>query len=470
MVQEEINRSNDIILSTYEGISEVVYKVTITDEIEALIDEANTASSERKDEIRQLIFEEYEHLYEYFSEINFRQFHFHLLGGESLLRFHRPETYGDNLTGIRDSVTRAQEEGVFVEGFEEGKIFNGYRFVYPIYHDEVVVGSVEVSVSYMTVDELAHEFSQYHTIFLIKNEVVNAKVFEDEIENYVRVEEFPDFYVEVMTDEIETLAEAIEISNEDLHRINSIVNESIIDGHYNDMEVNIHDLDDKTIFTIINPVENINGDVVAYNVYYGNEEIYRQMSEVDKTTMIIVYMMNIMVLLTLIIIAYFFIRAREISYRDKLTNLYNRTYFNKKIVNTIQSSEKTAIIMLDIDDFKKINDTYGHNEGDKVLKIISKIIEENIRNTDVPIRWGGEEFTVILTNSAEEQGVRIAERIRKSIEAYTFGNYPVTASFGVTEYVKDEEIINFFKRVDENLYSAKREGKNITVSTGKRKV
>jgi len=156
--------------------------------------------------------------------------------------------------------------------------------------------------------------------------------------------------------------------------------------------------------------------------------------------------------------------------RDKLTGLYNRLFFDKQYIYLINKSEKEKIplsmIIIDIDNFKKINDTYGHKEGDKILKKIGESIQDSIRRSDLAFRYGGEEFVVLLPETPLKEAILIAERIKENIpKKVKINNTPVTISGGVSEY-KQEGAKNFFKKVDNALYKAKRSGKNkITITT-----
>ena len=139
---------------------------------------------------------------------------------------------------------------------------------------------------------------------------------------------------------------------------------------------------------------------------------------------------------------------------DELTQILNRRGVYKKI----KEINKGSILFFDIDHFKKINDTYGHDFGDYVLKEIGKILKNTFRKSDIVGRWGGEEFIVILPNTNYEDGLKLAEKLRKIIENYDFQGKKVTISIGVSEYNGNlEEVL---KKVDEALYEAKRNGRN----------
>ncbi|MCI5108876.1 MAG: GGDEF domain-containing protein [Candidatus Pacebacteria bacterium] len=165
---------------------------------------------------------------------------------------------------------------------------------------------------------------------------------------------------------------------------------------------------------------------------------------------------------------------RRDAIHDYLTGLKTRAYFEKVLelyfVKKEDSQRKTcplveevSLIFFDIDNFKKINDTYGHSTGDSVLKEISKIILENIRENDIAARWGGEEIVVCLPGAIKEDASIKAEIIRKKILKNPIENIPVTVSAGVSSKDSCDPIDELFREADEALYEAKRSGKNKVV-------
>lgn len=155
---------------------------------------------------------------------------------------------------------------------------------------------------------------------------------------------------------------------------------------------------------------------------------------------------------------------------DELTRLFNFRYFNQalslEMERTRRSGQPTCLIMLDLDHFKSINDAYGHEAGNLVLGHISNLVRKTVRRLDIPCRYGGEEFTIILPDTTLRQGVRFANRLRLIIE-----NSPakasdallgIEASFGVDVYKKGDQLTEkeFVDQVDSFLYLAKQEGRN----------
>ena len=150
---------------------------------------------------------------------------------------------------------------------------------------------------------------------------------------------------------------------------------------------------------------------------------------------------------------------------DHLTGIYNRRKISGELYIEIGRSKRYkrdfSIILIDMDNFKETNDTFGHTSGDTVLIEIADIIQNSIRKVDALGRWGGEEFMVISPETGINGARSLAEKIRAAIEAYNFtGIGKKTASLGVTTYMDDDDAEAIIKRADVALYAAKESGKN----------
>lgn len=158
---------------------------------------------------------------------------------------------------------------------------------------------------------------------------------------------------------------------------------------------------------------------------------------------------------------------------DPLTGLYNRRFLNEFLHKELELSKRYhrqfSLAILDIDDFKKLNDTYGHVAGDTVLKAIAKIMLKNIRDSDVISRYGGEEFVVVMPEIGKETAVRAIERLRKTISnekilLFDGSSISVTISAGIASYPDDaDSSVDLLIAADDRLYKSKREGKNRTI-------
>jgi len=163
---------------------------------------------------------------------------------------------------------------------------------------------------------------------------------------------------------------------------------------------------------------------------------------------------------------------RKVSVTDALTGIYNRlkfdTVLNEEIAKTKRYKIPLSLFILDIDFFKTINDTYGHNNGDEVLKTLCSIITEEIRDPDLFARWGGEEFVVLCPHTELKEALSLAERVRQKTESHSFSvDTKVTVSIGVAMFLPEtDNADSFLQRADEALYRAKREGRNLVRSSG----
>jgi diguanylate cyclase (GGDEF)-like protein len=161
----------------------------------------------------------------------------------------------------------------------------------------------------------------------------------------------------------------------------------------------------------------------------------------------------------------------KVAFLDALTGLYNRRRIYEVMEQQLELSGRYGtpfcIALLDIDHFKRINDTFGHLKGDEILQQVATVLRSHLRNVDKLGRWGGEEFLLVLPQASLEEGIAAAERSRQTIEVQvSVEGRAVTLSCGVTQYLPDDEINVFLQRADDALYKAKEQGRNRVVSSG----
>lgn len=162
---------------------------------------------------------------------------------------------------------------------------------------------------------------------------------------------------------------------------------------------------------------------------------------------------------------------KKLSRTDRLTELNNRGYWEECLQNEFDRVKRTrqpaSLIIFDIDHFKKVNDTYGHMAGDEVIRQTAAVLRGGIRDTDIPGRYGGEEFVLILIDTKPDSAYILAERLRKKIEALTVKyedmEIKFTVSLGVSEPLEDcENYMKWLGRADNALYVSKESGRNQT--------
>jgi len=164
-------------------------------------------------------------------------------------------------------------------------------------------------------------------------------------------------------------------------------------------------------------------------------------------------------------------QLEQISQHDHLTGLANRyalyQRFSLETDAANQSQQVFSLLLLDVDYFKNINDEYGHDVGDDVIREFALLLKSMVRENDLVGRWGGEEFLILCSQTSLSGALRLAEQMRLQIQQYAFNvDQPITASFGVSEYKHGEAIDDTIKRADEALYRAKDNGRNQIVTAG----
>ncbi len=158
----------------------------------------------------------------------------------------------------------------------------------------------------------------------------------------------------------------------------------------------------------------------------------------------------------------------RLSRTDPLTGLANYRSLEERLAPALAAARRhqqpLALVLADLDHFKVINDNYGHDVGNEVLRGFGALLQANCRREDLPVRWGGEEFLVLLPHTDRQGAWLFAERIRSLLAAQNFRSLPerVTASFGVTELLETDDASSFIRRADQALYKAKNKGRNRT--------
>ena len=167
------------------------------------------------------------------------------------------------------------------------------------------------------------------------------------------------------------------------------------------------------------------------------------------------------------------VKVEEMSRRDELTNIWNRRYFyelcQREFARANREDTNISLIYFDLDDFKRINDTHGHEVGDRTLVELAKTVGDQLRELDVFGRLGGEEFAILLPGNEKEEALCLAERLRAAIESHAIGirngSIRCTASFGVAATKGGRmDLEELIKRADKAMYSSKAQGKNVALA------
>lgn len=355
------------IYSKYSDISTIIFKTKIdTQEVK------NILMLEDKDKSREDLHKHLEKIYKLYESYNLKQLHFHTNDNKSFLRFHRPDKYGDDLTGVRHTVEYVNKYKKPINGFEEGKIFNGFRFVYPIFSDDIYLGSVEVSFSVLSMlEELINNFS-YNADFFIKKEFVNSSLMKDEMDNYTQ-SAMPDFFIEKsISDKLSIIHKNISLCQKNRQKVESI-NESA-KGNKPFSFVFCDKKEVVTFIPLINPIINKSIGVIALS----KEHNYIKNKE-ENTFYTYFSLISVMALSLFLAYREMISRKNTELFNEQLNNaqkiskignweidlMLNQTYWSDEIYNILELDKNSVYannqILLDFihpDDIDMVNKAY----------------------------------------------------------------------------------------------------------------
>jgi diguanylate cyclase (GGDEF)-like protein len=452
-------------LNSYESFSAYLYERFFnTAYIGQLVAQANEASELERTQLRADLHQYLADEYTQFSQHNFSLIQVHLKDGLSFLRLYQPDYFGDDLSSYRETIQIVKTQHRFVSGFEVGRVINGYRMVYPLFHQAEYVGSVELSISMGTVIQMfRYSYPNIQTTFIIDQDAVKAMAFDDMLAQYLPHPFIHGYYTDV---------EISELTHQDCvaHKTNCDLLENLFESEpdlltkgTNISRVVVHQNQYHLVQFLL--LKSISGVPVAYFIGISEDHAYQLITRHVKRDMFLIGALFLMVFLISLNNQLKRNQLEVLSNTDKLTSLPNRRkmleLMNREIERFQRYNLPVSIVMMDIDWFKRINDQYGHHVGDQVLVKFAEILKTAIRNLDVVSRWGGEEFLVLLIETNEQEARLITERLRKVIETSVF-EIPdqITASFGIACIKPFESIEAFINRSDRALYQAKQEGRN----------
>ena len=465
-----IEQSYHSSLNNLGNIASLFYKIN-EEELSAIYKDAAGATADQQDKIRETLLDKYMLFYDENTHLGLKQLHFHLPNGDSFLRFHRPAIFGDNIMVIRHGVVLANKEFRQVSGFEEGRFFHGFRYLYPLFYDGHHIGSFEFSFSFEAVKkELKRHFPDSHFNLLLKKEVIQAAAHSSIFNDYKTCKINPDYVHPLGQKHTGHTIDQAMVSHI-LHKTN--IPRELASGHSFSRLITLHD-NHVVNFTAI---KNIRGEQAAYLV---------SMSPplAPSTFFNLQFFWKLSAALVLLFASMFFWNRRieqlnselqdksdellQLSITDPLTQLANRLKMEEILDNEQLRFQRYghpfAIVLADIDLFKDVNDNYGHQTGDSVLIQFSQLLRKSTRKTDAVARWGGEEFLLMFPETDLQGGCQRAETIRQAIENFSFeGVGRVTASFGVTTAQPDDlDSSSMISRADRALYKSKELGRNQT--------
>lgn len=491
---------------------------------------------------------------------------FHQANGNSLLRLHQPEKYGDNIASMRPMVAYAHANTQKVSGFEEGYQGLAFRILIPIFDEGIYVGLIEFGIATPYFTDKIHRFTGDNSFFFIhqkslghfgqyKESIAIGKHVGIDIALHDEsfLQHYAHNHTKLQNDVITYDQQAYEVNvlpikeyrsrpigaimfvrpTDDfaVHMRHTIVASGLIalllifimglivdriysfvtakmsfQKRYSQMILDsvpapVIVTDGKSLiaasdaflqyfhFETLEAFKHEHQCVCEYFEEGGTDEYLMPMRNDQRWTKFMlehphkthkakitiqgvstifevrISVLNLNDTLRYVVIFNDISTMQQQSMSDPLTGAANRLYFSmvySHAISAARRSEKSlALIFIDIDHFKKVNDTYGHLVGDIVLKRIAQIVSKRIRSSDIFARWGGEEFVLLLPDTGIEEAIGVAKSLKDAINSEEFEQVgTVTCSFGVAILEENETGENLLKRSDEKLYEAKETGRN----------
>lgn len=456
IVDEEKNTANKIYINTFKLVTEhyesVANSLLLNDEI--------LGAFERGD--RKQLLKLTAPIYEKLRIQNpyLKIMHFHTKKSTSFLRVHQPDKFGDDLSSFRHIITTVNAEKKKRIGLEVGRYGINYRVAIPVFnHKGEHIGSFEFGIDADYILNIFHHDYNIESIVFL-----NKDVFKIIHENNkaIKYKSFSDKYYVLEPEDTP---------------ISTMLPSSVLSDKYSFIRYNGAE---NLVFTVTD-MKSFTGEDIGKIVFVKNMDVYSSQIALIRDVSIILG-------ITLILLSFYLVRKifhyytnavnnyqnqleiknrslSKLSNMDHLTRIYNRRSMERALSKELNRAKRysypLSVIILDIDNFKNINDTYGHNAGDKVLKHLSKMVSGMIRESDYFGRWGGEEFLLIATGTPIDKALIIGEQIREAIENYDFGQpHKVTCSIGVAQCFGDKDVTSLIAKADSALYKAKKNGKN----------
>lgn len=469
---QQFDQSISDITNTYEDFASFIFYSDIyVEEVLELMDQASQAGTTEQAVIREALYNKLIRLYNTAQNYNFSQIHFHLPKGDSFLRFHNVSEFSDSLLDFRPSIRMVIDQKRMIAGFEGGRYLSGYRYVYPLFNKGNYVGSVELAVSATNiVTELYKSMGALDVAFIIKEDIIESSR-EGDVEIHHEVSLLSEDYLIEKNNLaiIQNNRNSLKLIEDEAFNqaLKDKIEDNLITGLSFDTALSYEDNDYNIHFKAIRDVAN-NHVGYLYSISRTNSLVVFA-RERNQVLLIATAVMMFMISLFYLVMK----KEEEISKYamiDSLTGIYNRGTFidfaNKFIARQKRDETPISIAMVDIDNFKEVNDIHGHRLGDKILVEIVQTIANSIRDSDILARYGGDEFVILLPDTNIDVAICVLERIRSHIEHTAFmKTNSITISVGVHEKFPHETIEDSIQIADDALYKAKLNGRNQVVES-----
>lgn len=445
-IQNKYKSSENSLVDKYITISDIIKQ---NKQINKLFREKN----------RTQLYKELKDTYELLkrSDKHLYVMHFFDTKNVTVLRMHKPESFSDDLTKQRPIVAHVNKTLIPESGFEVGKNGIVYRITTPYIVNSKHIGVLEFGIRLNYFAELIDKEYDVESEIIVKSKPLEKLSVK---RNFKKIDDFSVIY---KSNFFKKASNKIDITkDEQLIELNSkyyiVLSKINLKGYKKNAVAKILIAKDITDFInknqnslyIINSISFLISVIILLIVYfifskYVND-INKKINTVNNLEKKSLYL------------------SKRVD-KDNLTKAYNKNYIDRYLNSYLSNGGKGSIIFFDIDHFKECNDVHGHLVGDEILIMLSKTILKNLRTDDIFVRWGGEEFIILLKDIGIHKATDKAQRIRKIIERTKFINdITITISLGVTSIKANDEASKLINRADKLLYRAKEEGRNRVIS------
>ena len=442
--------------------------------ISLLLKIENSKSAIKANNYRTILYKYLIPYYEKLKKFGVLQVHFVDTKNVTLLRLHKPSKYGDDLSDFKYSFTQVNKTHQPIWGLEKGRTYPSYRDVYPL-KDKYghYIAAVDVAFSPEVIQQNLLQTSGIKSHFLVLRSIMLQRGWKrnDKEETGRSCENSA--YVMFYSDETNPKGSCSAEIKRFLKKKHTLIAKKMAQHK----RFALYFLDEKSAQVIaFLPLKNIKGEYIAYLVSYVPSSTLWNIVE-DF------YLLNVVLVILLLLFVYVIYktymhshdlkkeknRYEVLASYDPLTKLPNRTLLFLKLeeirARSKREKRKFALLFLDLDNFKSINDTHGHNEGDKVLKYVSKTLRKLLRKEDTLARFGGDEFVIVLEEAKTPRDIsvvaqKIIEKLKEPLD-FGYAKYYIGASIGISVYPDDaEDIHELIRFADTAMYTAKKAGRN----------
>jgi two-component system, sensor histidine kinase and response regulator len=421
---KNIEENYEILYDKFKSVSSTMYRLIInTPEVLEIVHNAYT-NPNSKDQSREELYALLKNKYEYLKELELKQLHFHLPNNESFLRFHKPQKYGDDLTNIRATVDWVNKNNQTIDGFEEGRLYNGFRFVFPLTYQEknpekkLHIGSVETSFSASSLLKLLIKDDSTKASFIIDTNLVKEKVFQEEQANYTP-SIFEDFSMEKKTlERLNSAGKSVDYKNLSNENI-LLANKKIYEGKTFTLISN----DKNNLYTFV-PIKNpISKKVVASIILkFQTNQITKQFE-----TLLFQFSIGIIAIISILLFIY-----KEFATKKELQRL---SYKTRKILDT----QASIIIISDLNKITDVNQRFltffGIDSKELFLKEKSCICDQFIKNKNY--------FHSPNGNLTWVESIRKYDKKDRIVLMKDKNGYKYSFSVSISEFAYDSYIITF---------------------------